>query len=78
MTELLRVKFNHLGTCGAGDALVRSQDVICQWRAAVPKSQRECLCVLADCKLIGLGVSLSCFCGWRIAGLCHDPLTKQL
>lgn len=43
VTELLHVKFNHLGTCGAGDALVRSQDMICQWRAVVPKSQSACV-----------------------------------
>lgn len=39
---------------------------------------REWLCVLADCNLSVLGASLNCFCGWRIAGLCRDPLTKQL
>lgn len=44
MTELFHVKFNHLGTCGTGDALVRSQDVICQWRDVVPKSQRVPVC----------------------------------
>lgn len=44
MTEPLHVKFNHLGTGGAGDALVRSQDVICQWRDMVPKSQSVLVC----------------------------------
>lgn len=35
------------------------------------------MCVLADCEFNWPSVSLSCFCGWRIADLCCDPLTKH-
>lgn len=44
MTEPLHIKFTSLGAYGAGDALVRSWDVMCQWRDVVPKSQRAPVC----------------------------------
>lgn len=53
MTEPLHFKISHsyyLGTTGAGNMSARLQDLISQLRETVPRSQRECMCVLADCK----------------------------